>query len=126
MPRRRSEVGWLPSFTTTSVNAWHSWHSAWKTRQRHYRIFQERRNNNSTNFSIQPASLERIFKVSPISCIPPPLKVWDLSLELALYAKNSATGMGSRLIFRPKTFQGMFLQMLLCVCSVLSRKRFRI
>ena len=111
---------------TTSVNVWHFWHSDWRTRRRHYQILHEVPNNNSTNFSIQPARLEQTFTLSPIGCIPPHLKIWDLSLELALYAKNSTTGMESRLIFRPKTSQRVFVQMSLSVCSVLFRKRFRI
>ena len=103
---------------TTSVNAWRSWHSAWKTLKRHYQIFQEVPNNNSTNFSIQPASLGRTFTLFLIDCTPPRLKIWDLFLELVPYAKNSTTGMGSRLIFVRRHSKGVPSDVALCLFRI--------
>ena len=110
---------------TTSVNAWRSWHLGLENAEEALPGFSKQRQTTTPRTSsIQPASLGRTFTLFLIDCTPPRLKIWDLFLELAPYAKNSTTGMGSRLIFRPKAFQRVFLQMLLSVCSVSFRKRF--
>ena len=76
-------------------------------------------NNNSTNFSIQPARLEQTFTLSPIGCIPPRLKIWDLSLELALYAKNSDDRHGIEIDFSSEDIpKGVHSDVALCLFRI--------